>query len=155
MASACARRSPDKTANVRQKIRRSTRVPATPGALSRVRHFVSAIARESGFTDAGIYDIAMAVNEACANAIIHGTKRRDQYIEVSAFSSCKSFIVTLTGNGPFKKTGARRKLDSEDGRGLWLMSALMDHVTISVGDGCTRVVLIKHKTRSRRSRKLR
>lgn len=128
-------------------IREWIRVPSTFRALSDVRRFVSALAMDCGFSADDAFDIAIATDEALANAILHGAKRgRRSYIDIKVV--CKNaLIITVTSKGSFKSSDAKPELGSESGRGLWLMSALMDRVTISVGGGCTRVVMAKFKRR--------
>ncbi len=128
-------------------IRESIRVPSTFRALSKARRFVSEIAADCGFGPDDAFDIAIATDEAIANAILHGAKgRRRGYIDVKVVCR-RAFIVTVTSKGSFKSSDSKPELGSESGRGLWLMSALMDRVTISVGGGYTRVVMAKFKRR--------
>ena len=127
-------------------IRESIRVPASFRMLSEVRRFISAVAADCGFGD-DAFDIAIATDEAVANAILHGSRTgRRGYVDIKVV--CRNaFVVTVTSKGSFKNSASKSELSSESGRGLWLMSALMDRVTISVGGGFTRVVMTKFKRR--------
>lgn len=128
-------------------LRESIRVPSTFRMLSEVRKFISAVAADCGFGSDDAFDIAVATDEALANAILHGAGGgRRGYVNIKV--ACKNaLIITVTSKGPFKNSTSKPELVSEGGRGLWLMSALMDRVTISVGGGCTRVVMVKFKRR--------
>lgn len=102
--------------------------PSQPGELRGVRERVRACARANGFNDSEIFEIEVAVGEATANAIEHGD---GSPVAVVCDPSNTSLIITVTSSGPFKK-----RLPSigeeEDfrGRGILLMLALMDRVTI-------------------------
>ncbi len=49
-------------------------VPGSTSELHRVRAFVEARARQSGVGEQGVYNITLAVDEACSNVIRHAYK---------------------------------------------------------------------------------
>ena len=61
-----------------------TRWPATPDALASVRHLLRRWLRGHGATDDEIYDITVACQEACANAVEHAYAPGDAAFEVEA-----------------------------------------------------------------------
>ena len=112
--------------------------------LIAVRDFVSAAAREFGFSDEEISKIALAVDEACTNVIKHAYK----------FDPGKKLTISVKGgNGAFEisiqDTGRRfdpailQPPDMKEylthfrrgGLGVYLMKALMDKVEYSFAPG--------------------
>ncbi|AJC57145.1 putative anti-sigma regulatory factor C serine/threonine protein kinase [Streptomyces sp. 769] len=92
------------------------------------------------------YDLSVALSEACANAVEHGGDATDDY-RVTAYIDGDTCRIEVTDSGPgFRRpapphTAADRALppvsvpapaqapgDAEDGRGLFLIEALTDHV---------------------------
>ncbi|MEW1658376.1 MULTISPECIES: ATP-binding protein [unclassified Streptomyces] len=93
------------------------------------------------------YDLAVALSEACANAVEHGGDATDDY-RVTAYIDGETCRIEVTDSGPgFRRTApphtaADRALPApasvptpvqapgyaEDGRGLFLIEALTDHV---------------------------
>lgn len=90
-------------------------------------------------------DILVAASEACANVIDHGAPASDYQVSVSIEQAC--CVIRITHNGRhFTPTIAppRPAPDSESGRGIFLMHALMDEVVFDVEpDGRTTVLLVK------------
>lgn len=112
--------------------------------LIAVRDFVSAAAREFGFSDEEISKIALAVDEACTNVIKHAYK----------FDPGKKLTISVKGgNGAFEisiqDTGRRfdpailQPPDMKEylthfrrgGLGVYLMKTLMDKVEYSFAPG--------------------
>ena len=52
---------------------RTSRVPASPDAALRAREWVFAELCDAGWPDAGLQDVALAVDEAVQNAVEHGS----------------------------------------------------------------------------------
>ncbi|MDT0378879.1 ATP-binding protein [Streptomyces sp. DSM 42041] len=84
------------------------------------------------------YDLAVALSEACANAVEHGSGGADGY-RVTACIDGDTCHIEVTDGGPgFPAASAGRPAappppgaaaaDAEDGRGLYLIETLADHV---------------------------
>ena len=54
------------------------RATASPNEVSQFRAGVAALARAAGATELQVDDVALAVTEACANAVVHAYGRADQ-----------------------------------------------------------------------------
>jgi len=115
--------------------------------LVAVRKFIDKMAEESGFNETDKFDIKVAVGEACANAIEHGSPRgkRDK-VRVSFIFENDYAIIEVIDEGIFKPRFP--SFDSQlnyRGRGIPFMLALMDEVEIKERKGGTTVRLVKKR----------
>ncbi len=115
--------------------------------LVAIRKFIDKMAEESGFNEADKFDIKVAVGEACANAIEHGSPRgkRDRG-RVSYVFEDDYAIIEIVDEGVFKPRFP--SFDSQlnyRGRGIPFMLALMDEVEIKERKGGTTVRLVKRR----------
>src|SRR5512137_2597130 len=68
--------------------------------LSEIADFVELAARECGMKDDQVYDVQMAVDEACANVIEHAYRgRADGTIDIACEKRGNEFIVTIQDLG--------------------------------------------------------
>ena len=98
-----------------------------------VRHALRGLLEAVGISDERISDIALAVTEACANAVLHAYPDRPGAFEVAA---------TLPGGGPLTVTvrdhgaGLTPRVDSPGlGVGLPVMAAIADALEIDTPAG--------------------
>lgn len=85
-------------------------------------------------------DVLIAVGEAVANAIEHGHRdRREGSVRLSASAVVDQLFLTIIDTGTWKK--ANPGADNTRGRGVTLMHALMDDVSIHSDDAGTTVHL--------------
>ena len=113
-----------------------TRWPARAEALSSVRHLLRRWLRRHGANDDETYDITVASQEACANAVEHAYAPGDDAFEVEAVEDGGTIQVTVRDSGQW-----RRARGTQRGRGLPMMEALMDSVHIERTPEGTAVVL--------------
>jgi serine phosphatase RsbU (regulator of sigma subunit)/anti-sigma regulatory factor (Ser/Thr protein kinase) len=113
-----------------------TRWPAQPDALASVRHLLRRWLRHHGATDDETYDITVAVQEACANAVEHAYAPGPEAFEVEAVQAEGAIEVTVRDRGQW-----RRARGTHRGRGMPMMEALMDSVHIQHTSEGTAVVL--------------
>ncbi|MDN3956963.1 anti-sigma B factor RsbW [Sporolactobacillus laevolacticus] len=123
-------------------------IPAKPEFVSIARLASSGAASRMGYSFDAIEDIKVAVSEACTNAVSHGYKQMGNG-QIGIVMECGSgaMTITVTHNGEsfdasrvlqeLKPLDPSTDLDevSEGGLGLFLINALMDHVTISTEYG--------------------
>lgn len=123
-------------------------LPASAATLAEVRASVCDVLTPLRIPEATMFDIRVAVGEALANAIRHGSPGgvRDQIrVEIAAFSDRVSITVTDSGSGFDGATNRSDDLYASSGRGVIFMRALMDSVDFeSCSDGGTAVTLVKH-----------
>ena len=99
-----------------------------------VRHALRGLLEASGISDERISDIALAVTEACANAVLHAYADLPGLFEVAAaLSAGGELVVTVRDHG----TGMAPRVDSPGlGVGLPVMAAIADALEIDTPDGC-------------------
>lgn len=113
--------------------------------LGQVRSFIEKLAVDCGFNEADVFDLKVAVGEACANAIEHGSPggKKDCVQIVCAFKN-NCLDIEVRDEGVFKPRFPA--FDSQlnyRGRGIPFMLALMDEVEIKESEEGTTVRLVK------------
>jgi serine/threonine-protein kinase RsbW len=121
--------------------------------LSEIADFVELAGRECGLNDDQIYDVQMAVDEACANVIEHAYRgRTDGTIDIVCEKRGKEFVVTIQDLGERfdpKKVARPRTRDplskrNIGGLGLFFMHKMMDKVTFEFSSGSgNRLTMVK------------
>jgi anti-sigma regulatory factor (Ser/Thr protein kinase) len=112
--------------------------PAEATQLARVRSALRDWLRRCDLPPRLVQGVLVAAGEACANAIEHG--HRDlpgQTVRLSAEAWTDRIRLTVTDTGRWKPPGSRPNADR--GRGLTLMRAMMQDVTITPGPTGTTV----------------
>src|SRR6266508_518771 len=107
--------------------------------ISAVRQAVDRLARENGLTDEARFELQLAVSEAVANALRHGS---GETAHVDVFLAARNGMIEIEvkDHGFFEP---RSSVDAERGRGLPRMVALLDEVEVAAGQDGTRVRLRK------------
>jgi anti-sigma regulatory factor (Ser/Thr protein kinase) len=100
-------------------------LPAEPMELSSLRRALQRWLGECEASDADSYDIVLACNEACANAIEHAYGPGDASVDVDAAFSGDEIAITVRDYGRWREPRGNNR-----GRGLDLMQTLMDSVSI-------------------------
>lgn len=129
----------------------SIRAHADVEDLPRLRTQVCELLGDTGMSDAALFDLRVAVGEALANAIRHGSPGGTADvvdIEVSVYGDRVVVVVTDAGGGFDGSPGVDEDLYASSGRGVMFMRALMDRVDFSIAPGGgTAVTLTKHMER--------
>lgn len=128
-------------------------IPSEGSQLSRIRGIVEEFASEHGFNNSQIYHIKVAISEAVANAIEHGSDptlppgdSRNRVI-VKLEDEGDAVAAYVSDQGKFKsKLPTFQPGAGYRGRGLFLMSALMDQVDIDESEKGTTLRLVKKKS---------
>ena len=111
-------------------------IDADPERLGEAREWAHRAASQAGLDESDSYQVKRAVSEVVANAIQHGSKSRGDQIGIAAFEAEGSLIFEVRDNGTFEAPLNRATIDSESGRGLELVTLMMDEVHISsTGEG--------------------
>ncbi|MFE9440637.1 ATP-binding protein [Streptomyces sp. NPDC006602] len=86
------------------------------------------------------YDLSLALSEACANAVEHGEdgghEGSSQAFRVTAYLDGEKCRIEVADSGPGFSAVRHRpparpvSVEDENGRGLWLIEELADHVHI-------------------------
>jgi len=110
--------------------------PAERGVLAGVRQLLRRWLETRGATADEIYDIVVACQEACANAVEHAYRPGQHSFELDATYDGGRVRVTVRDQGRWRpQRGTHR------GRGVMMMRGLMDSVDIEHTDEGTTVVL--------------
>ena len=113
-----------------QGFHRLIRVKAETAQLSEIRRFVEEVALEAALDVERVFDLKVAVSEACANAVQHsGCSAAPLEVSAQLYARRLTFIVTDTGF--FRPPPPPRESFHNRGLGLPLMVALMDEVSFS------------------------
>jgi serine/threonine-protein kinase RsbW len=124
-------------------------LPRDAGTVPLARHLCGASLRQLGAPPHLIADIELALTEACTNVLKHGGAANEYEISVEITADRCALRVSDTGSG-FDHARLRAQEESataEAGRGIQLMSALVDEVRfVSEADAGTAVHLVKHLT---------
>jgi len=107
---------------------------AHPSALSQVREFVRDQSSADGLDQETCDDLVLAISEACVNAVIHTGSAR---FEVSWRSQDASVEILVKDEGVFDSKVPVPEIDGTAGRGIPIMLALVDEVTIREGTPST------------------
>ena len=101
-----------------------------PSSLYQVRQFVRSQAVAAGLSEAVTDDILLATSEACVNAVLHSSSRS---VKVTWRASDRCVEVQVADEGVFQRRVPLLEIDHTAGRGILLMTAVMDEVTIQEG----------------------
>ncbi len=125
-----------------------------PSALESVdaaEHEILHAAADAGFDEDSRHDIGMSVRECMVNAIVHGNRyNKNKQVRVTVSLAGGNFRIAILDRGegfeiqevpdPLHDTNLLR----HSGRGLFLMGAFMDDVSVKKADPVgTEVVLLK------------
>jgi serine phosphatase RsbU (regulator of sigma subunit)/anti-sigma regulatory factor (Ser/Thr protein kinase) len=111
-------------------------MPGEAPALAALRATVRRWLAASAATHEEIQDITMAVNEAVQNSIEHGHALNPRPFEVELYRASGEVVVVVRDRGRWRKGS-----NTDRGRGIPLMRALMSDVGIRRGEDGTTVTL--------------
>ena len=113
-------------------------IPADLAELSKARLLMEEVGRAAHLPGDRVFDLQVAVSEACANAIEHAASD----VEVEAWLLADRVIVEITNDGAFQPGLYKDDSHRRRGLGLPLMVSLADQVRVSrLASGKTQVSL--------------
>jgi serine/threonine-protein kinase RsbW len=116
------------TASFPPDLDRAITVEADTAQLVHIRRFVEEVATEIALDLERVFDLKVAVSEACANAVEHAGCEAIS-LEVCARLQARRLTFTITDTGLFRPPSPRWDRVASRGLGLPLMVALMDEVS--------------------------
>ncbi|HSK47401.1 MAG TPA: anti-sigma factor antagonist [Coriobacteriia bacterium] len=129
---------------------REINLAADVNKLASVREEVCSIIEPLGFPDSGLFDIKVALGEALANAIRHGSPQEgtgEVLVKIAAYGDRVILEVMDNGAGFDGRHTGSEDVYAPNGRGIMFMRALMDRVEFDRSPmGGTLVRLTKHRT---------
>jgi anti-sigma regulatory factor (Ser/Thr protein kinase) len=107
---------------------------ADRGSVTSARHAVARWLTGAGANDAELYELSVALGDACANAVEHAYGPGDATFEIGAELVDGEVVIDVRDAGRWRDPrGANR------GRGLMLMNAFTDSLEIDKRDSGTHV----------------
>ncbi len=120
---------------------RTIKVKAETAQLAQIRSFVEEIAAQAALNVERVFDLKVAVSEACANSMEHAGCR-GEWLEICSDLQAERLTFIITDSGSFLAPSPARDPVSNRGFGLPLMVALMDEVRFArTAGGGTKVTL--------------
>jgi anti-sigma regulatory factor (Ser/Thr protein kinase) len=113
-------------------------LPTNPKSLATLRRTVGRWLESLGASRVESNDVQVSCHEACSNAMEHGYRFREATILVDGEFDGTDVRLTISDQG-----GWREKRDTDRGRGLDLIRALMDDVEVEPGESGTVVRMRK------------
>ena len=113
--------------------RQELTIKADLGRLAEVRRFADRASRAYGFSRDVSYQIQLAMSEAVANAIEHGSTTPDDAIRLQVVHEGDALAFYVSDRGTFIEPSMvfDHDLWDERGRGLGFIELLMDDVAIN------------------------
>ena len=109
--------------------------------LRNARGFAEAAVSDFGLDRDAVYRAKLAVSEAVANAVLHGSSSARDDIRVCALEECGALVFYVKDTGKFVSPEPDPDELPERGRGLQFMNHVMDEVEIRPGRDGTLVRL--------------
>jgi len=122
---------------------REHRISADLGLLKEARDFAARAAAEFGFGAAACQQVRLALSEAVANAIRHGSASPSDEVRILVAAEPGAMVFEVLDTGRFRPMVMRRGDLPESGRGLEFMRLMMDQVDLHPGREGTRVRMVK------------
>jgi EAL domain-containing protein (putative c-di-GMP-specific phosphodiesterase class I)/anti-sigma regulatory factor (Ser/Thr protein kinase) len=117
--------------------------PGEPG-LDRARRLIDEAAQELGYDEAAIWDMKTAATEALMNAVEHGPPSDDGLVRMRIVRRRGELRLEVWGGG--EGDGPPSPAGTQRGRGIAIMTALMDEVEIKRDAEDATISLAKRRT---------
>jgi anti-sigma regulatory factor (Ser/Thr protein kinase) len=118
------------------------RYRGTPRFVREARAAVIDYARICGFPSASVFDIALGVGEALANAVEHGNKSLG-FICVTCTFEAGELVIEVLDEGPGFDIGdvtkRQRRANAVRGFGISIMHSVMDRIEYERRGSCVRL----------------
>jgi len=126
----------------------SASYPSAYNSVAQARHAVADFALDCGFDLSEVCDIALAVGEACNNAVEHGHAEQGSILVRCSFDGVDlSVEIADQGHGfDTRKLGETASPRGDRGLGIFLMRTLMDRVDY---ESTNRGTVVRLSTRRR------
>jgi anti-sigma regulatory factor (Ser/Thr protein kinase) len=106
------------------------RYAAKPSSVGVMRAEVAAVARECGVRGEELCDVRLAVSEAAANAVMHGSAGPDARVGITVELTDTTMLVTISDDGP----GIGPRNDGPGlGLGLFTIAVITGHLDMKTG----------------------
>ena len=133
----------DDEANVWKPNRKDLALSADEPGLDEARRLIETTGTEYGFDEAAIWDMKLAATEALMNAIEHGAPSEDGMVHLRLAQEHGDILLEVWGGA--EGAGMRAPSGSNRGRGIAIMTALMDEVELKRNPEDSRIRLAKRR----------
>lgn len=114
---------------------RDLRISADIALLKDAREWAGEAAEVAGLDEGGCFEVKLAMSEAVTNAILHGSGSAEDEVELGVRENGRAIefeVRDCAGREPSSKDWVERV--GEGGRGLELISLVMDEVQLTRND---------------------
>jgi len=133
------------------ELKKSYSFPSDIENLEKIEEISSQIMTEAGFNESCVDDISIALTELVNNAIHHGNNNdMNKQVMVDFVIDAEKATICVEDQGDgFEPAAVQSPLDpeklmAENGRGIYLVNALMDSVDFAITKSGTRVTFSKN-----------
>jgi anti-sigma regulatory factor (Ser/Thr protein kinase) len=74
-------------------------IPAQLGFVPGIRTALGRISYNFGFSDKDVYEIETVIDEICSNAVLHGSKGKDEHITIECSFDTQVVEITVKDSG--------------------------------------------------------
>jgi EAL domain-containing protein (putative c-di-GMP-specific phosphodiesterase class I)/anti-sigma regulatory factor (Ser/Thr protein kinase) len=134
----------DDGSNVFKPMRREIALSGEGPSLDDARRLIEEAAAELGYDDEAIWDMKLAATEALMNAIEHGRPSEDGMVHLRLAPEHGDLLLEVWGGSieePSEPSPAANR-----GRGIAIMTALMDEVELKRNPQASRILLAKRRS---------
>jgi serine/threonine-protein kinase RsbW len=128
---------------------RESWLPAAPESAPHARAIVREAAVEQGLDGESTWDLMLATTEAVANAIFHGKPcqngGRGILLRVEPWDDCDGVCVEVSDCGTFEASARPADHHATHGRGIPIITAVVDHFELLPDGPLTRVRFAKRR----------
>lgn len=117
-------------------------MPADVRRLKEARDFAERAAAEFGFRANARQEIKLAISEAVANAIRHGSSSPEDPVRIVVAAEADALVFEVIDTGRFRPRVRRGEMPLS-GRGLEFMRLVMDEVDLRPGADGTLLRVVK------------
>ena len=133
----------DDESNVWKPMRKELALSGTDPGLDDARRLIEEAASELGYDDAAIWDMKLAATEALMNAIEHGKPSEDGMVHLRLAQEHGDLLLEVWGGG-IEESGQLPQA-SNRGRGIAIMTGLMDEIELKRNPQGSRIRLAKRR----------
>lgn len=111
------------------------RLPREATSVPVVRRLLRSCLDDLGASEETCLDIELAVDEACANVVLHATEGDDYKVRASIADQRCSIDIINAGASAFPLSDATPVDTAEHGRGLQIINAVAENLKLDGHDG--------------------
>jgi anti-sigma regulatory factor (Ser/Thr protein kinase) len=112
--------------------------------VAEARGRVVGFARNCGFTEEQLFDIGLAVGEACANAVMHASTADSSFL-VRAYDRSDEIVVSVTDPGDNTEPTQLSDTDRVGGLVLFLIRRIMERMALEMSPEGTKLTMSRRK----------